>query len=319
MKAGLFTNCFKDKTWEEVCIFAKEVGLKVLEVGAGALNGKSHCDPAEIMKDDDEVKKFVKIAEKYDIEIYSLSCMGNYIHPDKEIADEHTRDLEAVIEFAGKIGVNIVNGFAGCPGAAEDALYPNWIGLPYPPEYNDYSKWQWKERIIPFWKEMAIKLRKYKIKYGFEMHPGDSVYNTSTLLRMREAVGDNMGCCYDPAHLFWQGIDPIKSVLKLGYAIVNVHAQDIIINWEKASLDGMLDPTSYEDYENRAWHFKLVGYGHGENFWKKLVSALRRVGYDGSLNVEHQDALISLEEGFSKAREFLDRIIFHDPAGKIIY
>ena len=319
MKAGLFTNCFKDKTWEEVCIFAKEVGLKVLEVGAGALNGKSHCDPAEIMKDDDEVKKFVKIAEKYDIEIYSLSCMGNYIHPDKEIADEHTRDLEAVIEFAGKIGVNIVNGFAGCPGAAEDALYPNWIGLPYPPEYNDYSKWQWKERIIPFWKEMAIKLRKYKIKYGFEMHPGDSVYNTSTLLRIREAVGDNMGCCYDPAHLFWQGIDPIKSVLKLGYAIVNVHAQDIIINWEKASLDGMLDPTSYEDYENRAWHFKLVGYGHGENFWKKLVSALRRVGYDGSLNVEHQDALISLEEGFSKAREFLDRIIFHDPAGKIIY
>lgn len=319
MKAGLFTNCFKDKTWEEVCIFAKEVGLKVLEVGAGALNGKSHCDPAEIMKDDDEVKKFVKIAEKYDIEIYSLSCMGNYIHPDKEIADEHTRDLEAVIEFAGKIGVNVVNGFAGCPGVAEDALYPNWIGLPYPPEYNDYSKWQWKERIIPFWKEMAIKLRKYKIKYGFEMHPGDSVYNTSTLLRIREAVGDNMGCCYDPAHLFWQGIDPIKSVLKLGYAIVNVHAQDIIINWEKASLDGMLDPTSYEDYENRAWHFKLVGYGHGENFWKKLVSALRRVGYDGSLNVEHQDTLISLEEGFSKAREFLDRIIFHDPAGKIIY
>lgn len=319
MKAGLFTNCFKDKTWEEVCIFAKEVGLKVLEVGAGALNGKSHCNPAEIMKDDDGVKKFVKIAEKYDIEIYSLSCMGNYIHPDKEIADEHTRDLEAVIEFAGKIGVNVVNGFAGCPGVAEDALYPNWIGLPYPPEYNDYSKWQWKERIIPFWKEMAIKLRKYKIKYGFEMHPGDSVYNTSTLLRIREAVGDNMGCCYDPAHLFWQGIDPIKSVLKLGYAIVNVHAQDIIINWEKASLDGMLDPTSYEDYENRAWHFKLVGYGHGENFWKKLVSALRRVGYDGSLNVEHQDALISLEEGFSKAREFLDRIIFHDPAGKIIY
>ena len=319
MKAGLFTNCFKDKTWEEVCIFAKEVGLQVLEVGAGALNGKSHCNPAEIMKDDDGVKKFVKIAEKYDIEIYSLSCMGNYIHPDKEIADEHTRDLEAVIEFAGKIGVNVVNGFAGCPGVAEDALYPNWIGLPYPPEYNDYSKWQWKERIIPFWKEMAIKLRKYKIKYGFEMHPGDSVYNTSTLLRIREAVGDNMGCCYDPAHLFWQGIDPIKSVLKLGYAIVNVHAQDIIINWEKASLDGMLDPTSYEDYENRAWHFKLVGYGHGENFWKKLVSALRRVGYDGSLNVEHQDALISLEEGFSKAREFLDRIIFHDPAGKIIY
>jgi len=85
------------------------------------------------------------------------------------------------------------------------------------------------------------------------------------------------------------------------------------------SVDGVLDPTNYEDYENRAWHFKLVGYGHGEDFWKKLVSALRRVGFDGSLNIEHQDVLMSLEEGFNKARVFLDGIIFHNPAGKIIF
>lgn len=319
MKAGIFTNCFKDKTWEEVCMFASETGLTVLEVGAGALHGKSHCNPAEILKDNDKVKKFVKTAEKYGLEIGSFSCMGNYIHPNKKIAEEHTRDLEAVIELAGKIGVKVVNGFAGCPGAQEDALYPNWIGLPYPPEYAEYSKWQWKEKIIPFWKEMSKKLRKYKIKYGFEMHPGDAVYNTVTLLRIREAIGEDMGCCYDPTHLFWQQIDPIKSALTLGDAIVNVHAQDLALNETKVSVDGVLDPTNYEDYENRAWHFKLVGYGHGEDFWKKLVSALRRVGFDGPLNIEHQDVLMSLEEGFNKARVFLDGIIFHNPAGKIIF
>ncbi|MGZ5192247.1 MAG: hypothetical protein ACXWCZ_14655, partial [Flavisolibacter sp.] len=68
MKAGIFTNCFKDKTWEEVCKFSSEVGLTVMEVGAGALNGKSHCDPAEIMKDESNVKKFIKSAEKYGVE-----------------------------------------------------------------------------------------------------------------------------------------------------------------------------------------------------------------------------------------------------------
>ena len=319
MKAGLFTNCFKDKTWEEVCIFASEVGLTSLEVGAGALNGKSHCDPAEIMKEDSGPRDFVRTAEKHGIEIGSLSCMGNPVHPDKKIADEHAADLVAVIEFSSRIGVKVVNGFAGVPGAGPDALYPNWIGLPYPPEYTGYAKWQWEEKLLPFWKEMSGKLKKHNITYGFEMHPGDSVYNTSTLIKIRDAIGENMGCCFDPTHLFWQRIDPVRSILALGDAVINVHAQDMNYNVKKIELDGVLDYTDYEDYENRAWHFKIPGYGHDENFWKNIVSALRRVGFDGSLNVEHQDSMMSYREGFTKSAEFLKRIIFNEPAGKIIY
>ena len=319
MKAGLFTNCFKDRTWEEVCIFAKEVGLTSLEVGAGALNGKSHCDPAEIMKDENGPGEFIKTAEKHGVEVGSLSCMANPVHPDKKIADEHIRDLIAVIEFASKIGVKVVNGFAGVPGAGPDALYPNWIGLPYPSEYVGYAKWQWEEKLIPFWKEMSARLKKYNITYGFEMHPGDSIYNTSTLLRMRNIVGENMGCCFDPTHLFWQHIDPIKTILAQSGTIVNVHAQDMTFNVKKIDIDGVLDYTNYEDYENRAWHFKIPGYGHDEHFWKSMVSALRRAGFDRALNVEHQDSMMSYKEGFSKASEFLNKIIFHKPAGKIIY
>ena len=319
MKAGIFTNCFKDKSWEEVCIFAKKVGLTSLEVGAGALNGKSHCDPAEIMKDDSGPKDFIKTAQKHEVEIGSLSCMGNYVHPQKKIADEHTADLEAVIEFASKIGVKIVNGFAGVPAAAVDGLYPCWIGLPYPPEYVGYLKWQWKEKLVPFWKDMSGMLKKHNITFGFEMHPGDSIFNTSTMLKMRDQVGDNMGCCFDPTHLFWQQIDPIKSILALGEAIVNVHAQDLSFNVKKIDIDGVLDPTTYEDYENRNWHFKIPGYGHDEQFWKNMVSALRRTGYDGVLSIEHQDSMVSYKEGFKKGREFLERIIFHGPAEEIIY
>lgn len=50
-----------------------------------------------------------------------------------------------------------------------------------------------------------------------------------------------------------------------------------------------------------------------------MVSALYRDGFDGVLSVEHQDSTMSYEEGFSKAREFLDRIIFYEPVEKIIY
>jgi len=319
MKLGLFTNCFRDETWEEICSFAGEVGFSVLEVAAGALNGKKHCNPSELLKDNYDIKRFVDTANKHGLEISSLSCMGNYLHPNRQIAEKNTADLEAAIDLASKIGVKVVNGFAGCPGAQEDALYPNWIGLPYPPEYIEYSKWQWKERIIPFWKKMNEKLRKYKIRFGFEMLPGDSVYNTGTLLRIRNIIGEYIGCCFDPTHLFWQQIDPIESIFKLGDVIVNVHAQDCILNKRKIRVDGVLDPTSYEDYENRSWHFKLVGYGHGESFWKEMMSALRRTGYDDSINLEHLDPLFSLKEGLLKGKEFLDRVIFKESKGEIRY
>jgi len=319
MKAGIFTNCFKNKSWDEVCSFSKEVGLTVLEVGAGALHGKSHCNPQELIKDKSEIKRFLKTAEKHNVEIGSFSCMGNYIHPNYAIAQEYTKDLVAVIELASKTGVKVINGFAGCPGVAEDDLYPNWIGLAYPPEFAEYYKWQWNNKIIPFWKEIALKLLKYKIRFGFEMHPGDSVYNTRTLLKLHDVVGDAVGCCLDCTHLFWQQIDPLKVIKRIGELIVNFHAQDSSINETIVDYDGVLDPKNYEDYKNRAWNFKLIGYGHGEDFWKKAVSELRLSGYNGSLSVEHQDPTMSLKEGFKKAKDFLERIIFHDPADEIIY
>lgn len=30
MQTGIFTKCFKDKTWKEVCKFSSEVGLRIL-------------------------------------------------------------------------------------------------------------------------------------------------------------------------------------------------------------------------------------------------------------------------------------------------
>jgi sugar phosphate isomerase/epimerase len=246
--------------------------------------------------------------------------MGNYLHPNRAVSDIHIRDLEDVIELAAALSVRVVNGFAGCPGAAKDEKYPCWIGLPYPPEFQNYLKWQWEEKIIPFWKEIVLRLKKYKIKYAFEMHPGDAVYNTTTLIKLREAVNyEGMGCCFDPAHLFWQGMDPIECVKRLEGIIFNVHAQDSELNMKVVNVDGVLDPKDYSDLANRAWNLRLVGYGHGEEFWRKLILVLRSAGYDGPLSVEHQDALIGKNEGFKKAIEFLSRIIFREKPDKIIY
>jgi sugar phosphate isomerase/epimerase len=52
-----------------------------------------------------------------------------------------------------------------------------------------------------------------------------------------------------------------------------------------------------------------VVYGQGEKFWRDFVSALRVAGYDGVLSIEHEDGLLSIDEGLAKAVDVLQRVL----------
>jgi sugar phosphate isomerase/epimerase len=43
------------------------------------------------------------------------------------------------------------------------------------------------------------------------------------------------------------------------------------------------------------------------------VSALRSVGYDYVMSIEHEDGLASIEEGLKKAITFLKEVILEEP------
>ena len=79
------------------------------------------------------------------------------------------------------------------------------------------------------------------------------------------------------------------------------------------SVNGVLDTKHYGDEINRAWVFRALGYGHDVSWWKDLVSNLRLVGYDGVLSIEHEDSLMSIDEGLKKAVAVLDEAIMRDP------
>ena len=80
-------------------------------------------------------------------------------------------------------------------------------------------------------------------------------------------------------------------------------------------MNGVLDQGHYGDLSNRSWLFRTVGYGHGKEVWNDIISTLKTIGYDGPISIEHEDALMSVEEGLDKAIEFLkDVIIFEEPA-----
>jgi sugar phosphate isomerase/epimerase len=151
------------------------------------------------------------------------------------------------------------------------------------------------------------------------MHPGMSVYNPETLLKLRAAAGPAIGCNFDPSHLVWQGIDPVEAVKVLGAeeSIFHVHAKDSYVDDANVRVNGVLDTKEYGDILHRAWTFRTVSYGRSEKEWRDLLSALRLVGYDFVLSIEHEDALMSVDEGFSKAVGFLRGIITSEPAGEM--
>ena len=109
---------------------------------------------------------------------------------------------------------------------------------------------------------------------------------------------------------------PISRFLCQSGCIFHVHAKDCAIDPRNSAVTGNLDIKSYGDVKNRSWVFRTVGYGHGDDFWKPFMSMLRLYGYDGVISIEHEDSLMSLQEGFEKAVAYLRAVIIQQHAGQ---
>lgn len=325
MKIGIFTALFHDKPIEEALDIIAEAGIQAVELGAGAYPGSRHLDDCggveKLINDEGARKNLKKIVESRGLVIDSLSVHGNPLHPDRRIADEHHTAFVNAVLLAEKLGVDVVNGFSGCPGDGPRSKNPNWITCPWPDEYREILDWQWKKKVIPYWKAQNRFLRQHKVKFAIEAHPGFVVYNPETLLKLRKAAGQNVGCNFDPSHFWWQGIDPIAAVRALGEAnaVFHVHAKDTRIDPYNSGINGNLDVKSYGDILHRSWVFRSVGYGHDVTWWKDFVSNLRMVGYDGVLSIEHEDGLLSTKEGLYKALDTLKAAVVLEKPGAMFW
>ena len=312
MKLSVLANLYGAKPLDETLKILSGLGVHTVEIGAGGYPGKAHCNPAELLADEKKFKAFVATFKKYDVEICALAAHGNPLHPDKATADMFDKDFREAVLLAEKLGVDTVITFSGCPGDHEGAKYPNWVTCPWPDDFLAILEWQWNEKLIPYWKEAGAFAAAHGVKVAFEMHPGFCVYNPETLLKLRAAVGEVLGANFDPSHLVWQGIDPVAAIRELKGAIYHVHAKDTKIDKYNTARNGVLDTKHYGLELERAWVFRTVGYGNGESYWRDLVSNLRLCGYDKVLSIEHEDSVMSIDEGLRKAVSFLKDIIIEE-------
>ncbi|MBQ8738409.1 MAG: sugar phosphate isomerase/epimerase [Clostridia bacterium] len=312
MKLSVLANLYGSMPLDKALEKITSLGVHTVEIGAGGYPGKDHCNPAELLADEKKLEAFKATFKKYDVEICALACHGNPVHPDKAIAKQFHDDMVNAILLAEKIGVDTIVGFSGCPGSDPDAKRPSWVTCPWPDDFLATLEYQW-EVVIAYWKDMTKFASDHGVnKIALEMHPGFCVYNPETLLKLRKAVGDVIGANLDPSHLIWQGINPVIAARNLAGAIYHVHAKDTRIDSFNTEANGVLDTKHYGDELNRAWIFRTVGYGHGEDYWRDFVSALRLVGYDKVLSIEHEDSLMTTDEGLSKAVDVLNRVMIKE-------
>ena len=314
MKLSVLSNLYGDRPLADVLSHFRDLGVEMVEIGCGGYPGKAHCDPDVLLNDEGKLEEFRALFAAYGIGICALSCHGNAVHPNKEIAAAFDRDFRNCVLLAEKLGVDTIVTFFGCPGDSPEAKYPNWVTCPWPGDFLTILEYQWNEVLIPYWKEAAAFAEAHNVRrIAFEMHPGFCVYNPETCLKLRKAVSPILGANLDPSHLLWQGIKPGNAIRYLGDAIYHVHAKDTKIDDINTAANGVLDTKHYSDEIHRAWVFRTVGYGHGEEFWRDFVDNLRLVGYDRVLSIEHEDSLMSIDEGLEKAVHFLKPILMRDP------
>lgn len=305
MKLGMITDSLGHLALEPMLEIAQDLGFEALEFACGNWSPAPHVDLERMLAEPQARRRFLAAVSRRGMSVCALNCSGNPLHPGAH-GRRHAAVTRKTFELAGKLGVDRIVMMSGLPGGAPGDATANWITTAWPRENQEMLRYQWDEVLVPYWRELVALARRHNIaRICLELHGHQAVYSVSTLLRLRDAVGDIVGANLDPSHLMWMGADPIAAARALGPAIHHVHAKDTAIDPANAGRDGVLETIPNARTAERAWNYVTLGYGRDEGWWKRFCLALASAGYDDVLSIEHEDASMSPEEGVEKSVRLL--------------
>jgi sugar phosphate isomerase/epimerase len=309
MKIGLLTDSLADLTLDAMLQAAAALKIECLEFACGNWSTAPHIKLDELLESDSSRRDFRAAISDHGMSISALNCSGNPLYPGAE--GERQREITLkTFKLARLLGVDRIVMMSGLPGGPGDAN-PNWITTTWPPECLTILDHQWNKELIPYWRNLGNVAREHGVRQiCLELHGCQLVYNPSTLNRLRETIGPIIGANYDPSHPLWMGADPLAAVRSLGSAIYYVHAKDCRIEPIPTGIDGLLDTRPSSEPAQRSWNYATLGYGHDEAWWRQFCAALRMVGYDDVLSIEHEDSLLPPLEGVQKSVDLLRRVMF---------
>ena len=306
MKIGMITDSLPGTDFDTLLATAARLRLDMLEFGCGNWSSAPHLNLDRMLDSDEERRNFKSRLAEHGIGISALNCSGNPVHPG-ETGKRHDEVTRKTIKLASLMGVDRVVMMSGCPGAKGDSN-ANWI------EVREILRWQWDEVLIPYWRDLVSHANGLGVrKLCLELHGYQNVYNVRTMLRLRDAVGETVGANFDPSHPMWMGADPLAAARALGDAIYHVHAKDTRVDPVIAGVNGVIETIPGDRFQDRAWNYITLGYGHGELWWREFVAVLAAVGYDDVFSIEHEDPMLPALEGVEKSVAFLRNVLINLP------
>lgn len=308
MKLALCTDVLAGLAFPEMLDRVKQYGITGVEMTAGGWSPCPHVKTEELLASSAALAAFRGELEKRGMEIVALNCSGNPLAPGA-LGEKHTASSYRTFELAAKLGVKKIVMMSGLPGGGPDDKIPNWITstVSWPDYMPGVIDYQWNEVAIPWWQAFTRHAAEHGIEQiALEEFPSQLVYNPSTLLRLRDAVGDIIGMNLDPSHLIAMGADPIAAARKLEGVIYHVHGKDARIERGLADVDGLLEYQPVTQTKTRTWNYVAVGCGQDLKWWKEFFSVLRMTGYNGYVSLEMEDLTMSVEAGLRTSIDALN-------------
>ena len=312
----LFTGQWADLTLEQVAAKARTWGFDGLELACWG----DHFEVGKALTDSGYVQTRWDILKKYDLKCFAISnhLVGQatcdpidarhkaVLPPDvwgdgdpEGVRRRAARRMIDTARAASRFGVDRVLGFTG--SSIWNKLYS------FPP--NDFSEIERGYRdFAERWGPIIDAFEKEGVKFALEVHPTEIAYDFVTTKKTLDAIGRRgaFGLNFDPSHMIPQFLDPVAFIDEFGSRIYHVHIKD-----SRRALDGRRSILgSHLEFgdERRGWDF--VSAGRGDVDFDAMFRALTRIGYQGPLSVEWEDAGMDREWGAPEALAFVRRTDF---------
>ena len=312
MKLGFVSDSLGGMPFTKMLDNAARMKVSGVEVNTCGWSTAPHFNLSAMLGNKARQVEFKAAFADRGLEIISLNANGNPLHPTDRTQGE---GLKNTIRVAGELGITTVCTMSGLPAGTASDTMPNWVVSSWPPETQAILKYQWEEKLIPFWSEIVALAKENGVeKIALELHGNQCVYNVPSLMKLRSAVGPVIGANLDPSHLFWMGADPLVAAETLGEAVYHVHAKDTFLNAPVQATTSLLENGSLMDIPARSWSYITLGFGHGEEWWRQFCYRLKMGGYDGWLSIEHEDVLLNSLEGLEKSVALLQSVMPAAPA-----
>jgi len=311
----LFTGQWADLTLDAMAEKAASWGYDGLELACWG----DHVEVEKAAKDPAYAEGQLRKLEKHGLKCWAISnhLAGQLVcDPNNDSRSDGFAPAEVAGNAEGKrawaieqmkltaraaknLGVDVVCGFTGSSIWHMIYSFP-----PTSPEMIEAGFANFAEN----WNPILDVFGECGVKFALEVHPTEIAFDIVTAERALAAIGrrEEFGFNFDPSHLHWQMVCPVRFIDTFPDRIYHCHMKDAAV-----TLDGRTGIlSSHLDFgaPGRGWDFRSLGHG-GVDF-EEIVRALNRIGYTGPLSVEWEDSGMDREHGAAEACEFTRKTDF---------